>query len=172
MGPGKERVERGLDVAAAALLAGAAGFAAYELASRSVALTAAAAALVFAVSLWLLRMVAPEPQLFDLAGFAVRTLDFDEPDELLLTEQVELILTDADRLRPDGSHGELILDDILEQLGPQSRVVRLFDRAAMPTPGQLSSRIERHLERERDTAPADASEALYDALAELRRSLR
>ena len=69
--------------------------------------------------------------------------------------------------------GELALQDILAELGPNSRVVRLFDPAAMPTPGQLNARIERHLER-RDfpaTAP-DASQALYDALTELRRSLR
>jgi hypothetical protein len=41
----------------------------------------------------------------------------------------------------------------------------------MPTPGELSDRIDRHLEREPAAAP-DASQALHDALAELRRSLR
>jgi hypothetical protein len=43
----------------------------------------------------------------------------------------------------------------------------------MPTPGQLKSRIDRH--RSQAAAPAgapDASQALSDALAELRRSLR
>jgi hypothetical protein len=67
----------------------------------------------------------------------------------------------------------LVLDDILADLGPDSRVVRLFDPAAMPTPGQLNARIARHLDR--DAAPVashDASQALHDALAELRRSLR
>jgi hypothetical protein len=66
-----------------------------------------------------------------------------------------------------------VLNDILEKLGPQSRVVRLFDPAAMPTPAQLNDRIERHLRAgSRPTPPADASEALYQALDELRRSLR
>ena len=66
-----------------------------------------------------------------------------------------------------------MLDDILAELGPNSRVVRLFDPAAMPTPGQLNARIERHLgEGTSPTASPDASQALYDALAELRRSLR
>jgi hypothetical protein len=50
--------------------------------------------------------------------------------------------------------------------------VRLFDAGEMPTPGQLNARIERHLgEESASTAPPDASQALYDALAELRRSL-
>jgi hypothetical protein len=67
----------------------------------------------------------------------------------------------------------LVLDDILTELGPDSRVIRLFDRAAMPTPAQLKSRIDAHLAREAADAPApDASQALHDALAELRRSIR
>jgi hypothetical protein len=47
----------------------------------------------------------------------------------------------------------------------------LFDRKAMPTPGQLQSRIDRHLGH-RQSTPEDASQALSEALAELRRSLR
>ena len=97
-----------------------------------------------------------------------------EAVELLLTEQVELVLTDADRLgpprvRPDAA---LALDEILAELGPDSRVVRLFDPAAMPTPRELNSRIARHLGDGSPPAPTDDSQALYDALAELRRSLR
>jgi hypothetical protein len=95
-------------------------------------------------------------------------------DELVLTDadrvSDELILTDADRLHAAEA---LVLDDILAEIGPDSRVVRLFDRSAMPTPGQLRSRIDRH--RSQAAAPAgapDASQALSDALAELRRSLR
>ena len=96
-----------------------------------------------------------------------------KPDELLLTDIVEpdeLLLTDFDRLRPD----ELMLDDILAELGPDSRVVRLFDPNAIPTPGQLNDRIARHIREGSSPAPAppDASQALHDALAELRRSLR
>jgi hypothetical protein len=92
-------------------------------------------------------------------------------DELLLTEadmvQPELILTDADRLP---AQEPLELDDILAELGSDSRVVRLFDPAKMPTPGQLSSRIDAH--QARSTAYPDASQQLSEALAELRRSLR
>jgi hypothetical protein len=67
----------------------------------------------------------------------------------------------------------LVLDDILAEIGPDSRVVRLFDRKAMPPPGQLGSRIDSHLDRRaREPAGEDASQALSDALAELRRSLR
>jgi hypothetical protein len=99
------------------------------------------------------------------------------PGELLLTEvdrcePDELLLTAADLLRP-ASEEPLVLDDILAELGPDARVVRLFDRQAMPTPGQLKSRIDSHLEQGSAPAvPADASKALSEALAQLRRSLR
>jgi hypothetical protein len=110
------------------------------------------------------------------------------PDELLLTDadrivRGELLLTETDqfwgdelslteRFQPVGAD-ELVLDDILAELTPDSRVVRLFDPAAMPTPAQLNARIERHLgEGNSAVAPPDASQALYDALTELRRSLR
>lgn len=50
---------------------------------------------------------------------------------------------------------ELLLDDALATAGRDSRVVRLFEPSAAP-----------------QAAPPDASQALYDALAQLRRSLR
>jgi hypothetical protein len=66
-----------------------------------------------------------------------------------------------------------VLDDILAEIGPEARVVRLFDRKAMPTPGQLKSRIDDHIgQAPPRAAPSDASQALSEALAELRRSLR
>jgi hypothetical protein len=105
-------------------------------------------------------------------------------DELLLTDRVasgdELLLTDSDRVDAGAKaagQGPLVLDDILAELGPGARVVRLFDRKAMPTPaptpGQLQSRIADHLgDGAPPSAPSDASQALSAALAELRRSLR
>lgn len=108
-----------------------------------------------------------------------------EPAELLLTEPhapVEMLLTDwhepADTAAPEleleesGEDDGLLLDDVLAKLGPDSRVVRLFDVDAMPTPGQLSSRIEEHLERQPTPVQSEeAAQALQDALAELRRSI-
>jgi hypothetical protein len=143
----------------------------------------------------------PVEERFDLPAFALPAIedaivadhidDFwvVEPrpaDELLLTDRIvpdELLLTEADqvcgdelllteRFQPVGAD-ELVLDDILAELTPDSRVVRLFDPAAMPTPAQLHARIERHLgDGNSAVAPPDASQALYDALTELRRSLR
>jgi hypothetical protein len=67
----------------------------------------------------------------------------------------------------------LDLDDILVELGSDARVVRLFDPAAMPTAGELKDRIDDHLGEMPDPArSADAAQALHEALAELRRSLR
>jgi hypothetical protein len=90
---------------------------------------------------------------------------FKESDELLLTDADRLTENVADSRRDD----ELLLDDVLAELGSDSRVVRLFDASAMPTPGQLKSRIDEHLSR---GSMPDASQALHDALADLRRSLR
>jgi len=52
-------------------------------------------------------------------------------------------------------------------------VVRLFDVSAMPSPGELKHRIDRHLDGPSPSSPPpDASQALHDALSELRRTLR
>jgi hypothetical protein len=98
--------------------------------------------------------------------FDVREVEPMEETELLLTERFEPPSSPAD-------DDTLLLDDILAELGPDSRVVRLFDRAAMPTAGELKSRIDRHLDRNDAGAQTpDAAQALHDALAELRRSIR
>ena len=52
-----------------------------------------------------------------------------------------------------------------------SRVVRLFDPARMPTAGELQQRIDRHLQSPNRVVP-DAAQELHDAIAALRQSLR
>ena len=165
------KIETGVDRAAAALFAGAVGYAAYVgLAAHSVrpvlgGETAAAALLAFFLSFWLLKVVRPESRKLPVPVFDVREIEAIECAELLLTERYEP--------NPALADDPLVLDDVLAELGPDSRVVRLFDPATMPTPGQLNQRIERHLERGAPPTPsADASQALHDALSELRRSLR
>lgn len=59
----------------------------------------------------------------------------------------------------DDVTGELILEDTLAQVSPDARVVRLF--------GTSQSQLSPHPGSE----PPDASQALVEALAELRRSL-
>lgn len=59
----------------------------------------------------------------------------------------------------DDATGELILEDRLAEVSPDARVVRLFG------PSQS------HLSCHPGSAPPDASQALSEALAELRRSL-
>ena len=110
----------------------------------------------------------------DLPDFQIASFD---PVELELSQPDELVLTKADMLEVEkplpGNPEPLVLDDILAQLGPNSRVVRLFDKSAMPTPGHLKARIDDHLQQENSHfGGPDASQALSDALAELRRSLR
>lgn len=109
---------------------------------------------------------------FELPGFSLPKF---EPAEIEPSEMDELVLTDAERFVSEPAttdQNALVLDDILAELGPDSRVVRLFDRTAMPSPGYLKSRIDSHLEQRSPPTAPDASQALSDALAELRRSLR
>jgi hypothetical protein len=162
-----ERIETVADTLAAAVFAAATGYAVGSLLHGIVghAQLEVAAATAFVTSYLLcirgLRTIAATAPRLSLPEFAVPALESVPFDEL--------VLTDADRLRP-GDDEPLELDDILAEIGPDSRVVRLFDPSAMPTPGQLRARIDRHLDEGSAAAP-DASEALFEALAELRRSL-
>lgn len=182
MGRGRaERIEAAIDKVAAVTFAAAVAFAFLKLLNGTIgqlqlgAYSAGAGAFAYLVCARALRRVGPAVQAFRMAEFDIPPIDETQLEELLLIERVELVLTEADRLQPiePNASGELVLDDILAELGPDSRVVRLFDPAAMPTPGQLNAKIERHLgEASSQAAPSDASQALYDALNALRRSLR
>ena len=162
-------VEKNVDRAASALFAAAAAFAAYAgLAPRSAGVLPAAesagvAALTYLLSYRLLSAVQPRARRLPVPVFDVRQIGEAELPELLLAERYE---------EPAATGREpLVLDDILAEIAPDSRVVRLFDPAAMPTPGQLNARIERHLTGDSPmAAPHDASQALHEALEELRRS--
>jgi hypothetical protein len=83
------------------------------------------------------------------------------------------LLAEADRSLAESPPDDdaLVLEDVLAALDADSRVVRLFDPDAMPTAGQLKSRIDRHLAAGSEVRAPDDSQALHDALAELRRSL-
>ncbi len=151
-------IEAGVDTGAALLFALAVAFVVFA-GSADPALRLAVPALAFAASFYALRGIDPTPA-FDVAAFKCSDFAPAEADEL--------VLTDADRLAP----AELLLDRALVHIGPGSRVVRLFEPAAMPTPGELKARIDRHLTAGHQTPNADASGALFEALSELRRSLR
>ena len=153
-----ELIEAAIDGAAAALLAAAAGYGAAHMGSA--AWSAGAAAAGFAAGFAALRAVRPAARTFALPHFEVALEPM--PDELLLT--------DVDRYQPRAP--ELVLDDILAEPGPDARVVRLFDPRAMAAAEEIRPDPGRHLsERPSPTAPPDASQALLDALAQLRRSL-
>ena|SRR5438477_1180282 len=166
-----DRIETNMERAAAALFAAAVGYAIYLWLRGGVlqpalgAYGGGASALAFLLCSRVFTAARRKPH-FPVPVFDLREVEtFESGDELLLT--------DADRLRPvPGQEEPLVLDDILAEIGPDARVVRLFDRRAMPTPGQLQSRIDSHLEQGSAAAAPDASQALSDALAELRRSLR
>ena len=161
-----ERLESGVDFAAAAILAAAAAYALLRRGWSPAVATVVAGAMLLASSRILRSISAGSPTL-TLAPFETAPL----PE---VADVDELVLTDADRLDAgdQGEHvDELVLDDVLAKLEDLSRVVRLFDASAMPSPGELKGRIDRHLDAA-SSPPPDASQALHDALSELRRNLR
>lgn len=156
------QIEQAVAWLAAAVLAAAAGVAALGFGLAPAAAAALALPLMFGT--WrVLDAVDGAAPLLPLAAFALEPLPEPiEEDVLLLTEPVavsELVLTQADQfvVAPMAAEeGELVLDDVLRAPGEDSRVVRLFDVLAMPAPAPQ----------------VDASQALHDALSDLRRSLR
>lgn len=180
-----------VELAGAAMPAAAAGFAAMLLApsfgvAPGLALLAGFGA-IFGLAFVTMRAVAPEPRLLVLPDFEQRELQDDVlllvealgRDELLLDtpyRAYDELLLDQPLAEPAdlAALAELLLDDPLPAPALDSRVVQLFAGGRMPTPGQLQQRIDRHLSAgERSTVKHhDASDALSEALAELRRSLR
>ena len=179
-----DRIHSNVEQAATVLFAGAVAFAASAglrpvLPPLQLAVCACGAALIayFACNK-AMGVATRRSSELPLSIFNVRDLEPFESDELVLTQAdritQELVLTDADRLQ--GKHSAeqepLLLDDPLPEPESDSRVVQLSERKAMPTPGQLQSRIDDHLAGASPRGQSDASQALAAALAELRRSLR
>ena len=157
---------------AAASFAAAVGFAAFHLAAAIVGppgmipMGAIFAMAAYLVAFVLLRVLEGGPTPFSQPPFEMADI---EP----ILDLGELVLTDADRLVPAADDEPLVLEDVLAEIAPDSRVVRLFDPSAMPPPVELKDRIDHHARGGTfHTPPPDASEALFAALAELRRSLR
>jgi hypothetical protein len=179
------RIEKNVDRIASALFALACGYAtklwfAGELQKPVLgAATLAAAAFAYLLSARALGAVRPQLPRLAVPIFDVREVEPMDTGELQPANEAELVdppeLLLTDRADQDRTAGEepLLLDDILADLGSNSRVVRLFDPAAMPTAPQLGSRFDRNFEAQASAAQThDAAQALHEALAELRRSLR
>ena len=135
------------DLGGASALAGAAGFAFFKIGPPDYLPYGAAvvASLAFLAAYAGLKRFGIEPAALPLSPFRAPEIELEpEPDALLL-------------------------DDILATLAPDSRVVRLFAPDQMPTAGQLQARIDRHIGDARDD---DASDALHQALADIRKALR
>lgn len=169
-----------LEIAAAAIsvtsLGGATAFAIFALVPRTGHLLTIAAALgglmATCAGLFVLSRVGA-PRRVDSRGF--RLVDFvDAMGEPVAPEPwIE---------NDEPVEDELLLDDPIAPLDPDSRVIRLFQPEQpepLPEPGQLVARIADYLGSGRGaTSPVvnepvrhDASDALHAALADIRRSL-
>ena len=128
----------------------------------------------FAVAFIAMRIIPAETRMLALPQFHGVVLE----DELLLDQPVDAdfdeLLLDQPLMETEvAAVAELLLDDPLPVAAVDSRVVQLFADGRMPSAGQLLNRIDRHLtESGKAAAASDASDALSEALAELRRSLR
>lgn len=173
---GRGRFDWLVELGGASALGLAAGYAAFK-AAPSFALpgmtaTTACGFAFFGLGLAAMRAVRPASPKLVLDEFAVEPI---AAGELLLDEIFEepLLLDDV------YEDGALLLDDPLIEPEPAARVVQLFAAPATPTPGQLKEQIDRHLAGAPRRAPSDlsapqsdATQALYAALDDLKRSLR
>jgi hypothetical protein len=185
-----ERIEKRVDRGASALLAAACGYTAFSWLRFSAnqplraAATAMAAVVAYFLSVRLLGAVKPAVRKVPVPIFDVRNVEPVEAEEAaeplkasalpecITAKETSVEETSGESARQANPEA-LILDDILAALGPDSRVVRLFDPKSMPTAGELQARIDQHLDGDATSAQtSDASQALHDALAELRRSIR
>jgi len=137
------RIELAIDAIASALFAGATLYALAALSARIP--LGAGAPLAFGLCFAALRRIEAEPRR-PRAGAPA-----SNPG--LKTEGAELALTDR-----------------LPGIGPDSRVVQLFDPATMLTPKQANAAPAGRSDHRPAPGP-DASQELFDALADLRRSL-
>src|SRR5690348_2683007 len=168
------RIEKTFDSIASALFAAAVGYAAYSYLTKQVgnpvlALeSGAATAVALLLSHRLLNAIQPSARRLPVPIFDVRDIEQMAAEPPMEEQPFDLV----DIFEPPAEE-PLDLTDILTELGSDARVVRLFDPAAMPTSAQLKGRIDDHFDPMPDAAKsADAAQALHDALAELRRSLR
>ncbi|MBB3763387.1 hypothetical protein [Sphingomicrobium lutaoense] len=165
------RLDSMIDVAAALVMALAGGWSMLMLfPDLGLAATGGAALLVFAMTHAVMRLVGRPLVLGRVKPHPIAPLPFDE----------EAWAGDArDEAAPPpvipAEDEPLVLDDILAEMAPSSRVVRLFAPEEVPTAGELKERIDRHLEgpEERIERPTpvelpDASERLAAAMGRAR----
>jgi hypothetical protein len=94
-------------------------------------------------------------------------------EEFGAADSLELELNDAADPEVESPQASSDPEIGVDEGAQGARVVHLFDPASMPTPEEMISRIDRHLEGQPSAAQsADAAQALHQALAELRRSIR
>lgn len=145
---------------------------------HSAQISVAAGCLVFLLAWRLLRMAGGSSDSFSLPAFEAPLPEIEEVGEHGSEEDLPSATVIQGQfasaaVEQQFADDELLLDDILEELSPDARVVRLFDPAAMPTAGELRDRIDDHLRSARPRLKQpDATEELNEAIRALRQSLR
>ncbi len=178
-----------LEITPAALFGTAVGVAASVFSARAAQPMAPilAGAAAFLGAWWCLKRVD--------SGAVFRLPEFDEPLEPIDADEAQIDEVPPQPVHAEGAASEqdppgvedmlpppptqsdpadeLLLEDVIASLGSESRVVRLFPPQQLPTPGELQTRIDHHLRlNPPQGASPDATQALHEAIADLRRSLR
>lgn len=159
-----------IDIAAGAVMAGAVGYCLFTgWSPDDVSIAGGGGLLAFAGTFGVMRKVAPTTTLeTESEPIVPEALDFTtEEDVVDAPVEDEPEADDQSFLKPAPDvpyEGELVLDDIVAELEPQSRVVRLFAPEVESDPAALRARVDRHLAGE---AAAEDERALLATKPEL-----
>lgn len=162
-----------LELAPATLFGASVAFAALRAGGQPLAIAASAGAAALLLAWVGLRRIGKDQPSLELPAFELDRIPEAENADIIHVEDAVACEAVSPDPSPSVSPDELLLDDVLADLPSDSRVVRLFASAPVPTAGELQARIDRHLRGERlPSAPPDATHELHEALDALRRSLR
>ncbi|WP_260483743.1 hypothetical protein [Sphingomicrobium flavum] len=140
------KYDSAIDLVASALMAAAFGWSLTRLApGLGLAATGACVLAAFALTHAFMRLSGVARKKRAIEPAAIEPLPFDE--SALAEAEAQEAAEAARPLPPPPSPDEpLVLDDILAEMQPESRVARLFGAPdEVPTAGELKERIDRHL---------------------------
>lgn len=166
-------IEGATTTVAAASLAGALGYAVTALIAGFYDLPIvpglAAAAIAFTGTRAALKRI--DPRFGAINGGSLKSAAYSELD-LSDFLDVGALVTPMVSAEDQPMDELLLLDDVLVQVGPGSRVTQLFGQGEQPSAGELAMQIDRHLKARSHEEGPDESAAMFEALGKLRGSLR
>lgn len=153
------KYDSAIDLVASVLLAAAFGWSLTKLAPHiGLAATGASICAAFALTHAVMRLTGAHRDARPAEPVGIEPLPFDE--RALAQAEASEAAEAARPLPPLPDADEpLVLDDILAEMAPESRVVRLFGpREEAPTAGELKDKIDQHLLQQQKPQPQDSED--------------